>query len=72
MKQALLALAGALLGGFLAVILGSASAIREANDRAAEARDLANAALKTSEDQAKVLGATRAELSLLKGGADAR
>ena len=66
MKVALAALVGSVLGGFLAVVLGVSSAIREANDRAAAATELANEALATSERQAKDLGLMRAELEAVK------
>ena len=62
MKVAIAALVGSVLGGFLAVVLGVSSAIREANDRAAEATELANTALATSERQANDLRLMRTEL----------
>ena len=68
MKTALAALVGSLLGGFLAVILGVASAIREANDRTAEATLLANSALAAAEKQAGELGKARADLKAARGG----
>ena len=57
MKRLLPAFAGALVGGVLAVLFGSASAIREANDRAHQAREVANGALA----QASIMGETIAE-----------
>lgn len=62
MKVALAALVGSVLGGFLAVVLGVSSAIREANDRTATATELANTALATSERQANDLRLMRTEL----------
>ena len=62
MRTGLYALVGAVIGGFLAVILGVASAIREANDRTAQATELANAALATSQRQADDIRKMRTEL----------
>jgi hypothetical protein len=67
MKRLIAPMAGALIGGALAVILGSASAIREANDRAHQAREVAGATMANYDVAMATIAKQRTELDRLNG-----
>ena len=66
MKGLVTALIGAVIGGALAVLLGSAEAIREANDRAHQAREVAAAAVAQAAIQGDTISRQTGEIQRLK------
>ena len=69
MRALVAAFAGALVGAGLGIIGGSAAAIREANDRALQAREVANQALATTELQRETIQGQTSEIERLKSQA---
>ena len=66
MKGLLTTFIGAVIGGALAVLLGSAEAIREANDRAHQAREVASAAVAQAAIQMDTIKRQTGEIERLK------
>lgn len=66
MKRLLGPFAGAVVGGALAVVFGSAAAIREANDRAHQAREVAEATIRAYEVSVETIRELQDDLERLE------